>query len=164
MDESSRDATGTDEQVVDEQVQDEREDILNACIGFAQQMLGDHGEFYPFGVSLRTDGMTMDEVYDEEGDAADGSDVPEVPVVVERIVAAHRSAAATGELLACATTLDVSLTDPDGEEHDAICVDVEHRSAEPVRCLLPYEITDDGVEYGELLAVRLEPEIFTSGS
>lgn len=164
-----------DESISDERTGDEREDILNACIGFAEQMLTDHGEFYPFGVSLRADGLTMDEVYgddDEDGDAGaggaggaasdiDDAEVPEVPEVVERIVAVHREAAQRGDLLACGTTLDVLLTEPDGTERDAICVDVEHNAGEPVRCLLPYDLAEDGtLSYGELVAVRLDPEIF----
>src|SRR4051794_7438085 len=110
----------------DDRILEEREDILNACVGFAQQMLEEHGEFYPFGVSLRDDGMTMDEVYDEDDDVSE-EDTPEVPVVVERLVTAHREAAESGQLVACGTTLDVLVTDPDGVDRDAICVDVEHR-------------------------------------
>jgi hypothetical protein len=140
-----------------DQVTDEREGILDACVEFAQQILAEHGEFYPFGVSLRSDGLTMDEVYGDEDD----EDVPEIEEIVQRIVETHRAAAASGELIACGTTLDVEVTDPDGQERDAICVDVEHRDAEPVRCLLPYEIGDDGeISYGELLALRLDGEIF----
>lgn len=149
-----------------QQATDEREDILNACVGFAQQILAEHGEFYPFGVSLRADGLTMDEVYGEDppegGEEPAEDETPEVEEVVERLVATHRAGAASGELIACGTTLDVELTDPDGVARDAICVDIEHREAEPVRLLLPYEVVREGeVVYGELVAVRLEGEIFS---
>jgi hypothetical protein len=144
----------------DDRILEERENILNACVGFAQQMLEEHGEFYPFGVSLREDGMTMDEVYDE-GDDVSEEDTPDVPEVVQRLVTAHRESAETGQLIACGTTLDVMVTDPEGNDRDAICVDVEHRGGEPIRCLLPYDIDEDGdVTYGDLVALRLEPEIF----
>jgi hypothetical protein len=154
---------------MDDTTRAEREDILNACVGFAQRMLDEYGEFYPFGVSLGDDGLTMDPMWEDpegsEGVAGPTGEVEvpdeEVPVVVDRIVARHRASAARGELRGCGTTLDVLLTDPDGVEHDAICVDVEHRDGEPVRALLPYDRAEDGsFNYGELVALRLEPEIF----
>lgn len=133
----------------------ERDSILDTCVRFAQQMIDDRGEFFPFGVSLRGDGLVMDAAYDE------GENAPDLAVAVRRLVAEHRAEARAGGLRACGTTMDVRVTDADGVEQDAICVDIEHRTADPVRCLLPYERAGDTVEYGKLFAVRLAPDIFT---
>ncbi len=140
---------------MDDTTRAELDHVMSVCLDLARRLLVEHGAFFPFGVSLTADGIVMDAVYDGKEHAPDDA------AVVDRIVATHRALAGQGRLHACGTVLDLRLATPEGEEEEAVCIDVEHRAAGPRRWFLPYSRAGHGeVEYGEAFSIDIEPEVF----
>jgi hypothetical protein len=119
--------------------QDDLDGLLSATLPFAQQMLDDHGEFFPFGATLGDD----DQVQIVSG----GPDLGEHPASAQVLaVLTQGMRAARGALRATAIVSDVRLADT-----DAISVELEHRDGHAVEVLVPYRAKRflRGVDYGE---------------
>ena|SRR2546427_8217713 len=130
--------------------------LLNALIPFAQQMLARHGEFYPFGSTMTTAGEVVAQ------SAYDGNEHPASERIIDLMKQAFRQLAAAGRIRAAGICYD-SRTIPPGqtEKTDAICVSVEHQSGEGVNCVVPYKKGWFGrIQYGELFASKRTPEFF----
>ncbi len=130
--------------------------LLNAMIPFAQEMLAADGDFYPFGASIDKAGegnLIGAETEDEHPSAED---------VINLLLAGFRDAAGKGAIRAVGICFDV-FTVPPGEEEqtDAICVRLEHADGEAASVYLPYQKAGEGeFTYGELFAGAEEPEVF----
>lgn len=126
------------------QAQADLDRLLNPALGFAQQQLEKHGEFFPYAVVVRADSET--EMVASRPDAAD--DRPPSGDVVDacRTTLAERR----DQLRAAAVIADVRL--PGGE--DAIRVELEHTEGPALTILLPYskKRLGRGIEYGQLQA------------
>jgi multidrug efflux pump subunit AcrA (membrane-fusion protein) len=122
--------------------------LLNALVGFAQQMLAERGAFYPCAAGVTASGQLQMVTADL------AADQPPPDEVLQALVDRLQQDVAAGEIQAAATRIDVSLAPRSGEPAgDAIRVDIEHADAEPVRLFLPYVIGAPGrVSYGELIA------------
>jgi hypothetical protein len=122
--------------------------LLNALVGFAQQMLAERGAFYPCAAEVTAGGQLQMVTADLAADQPSPDEVLQAPY--ERL----QHDAAAGEIQAAAACIDVRLAPREGEPAgDAIRVDIEHSDAEPVRLFLPYVIETPGrVSYGELVA------------
>jgi hypothetical protein len=129
--------------------------LLNALLPFAQQMLGQHGEFFPFGASIRPDG----EVRMAAADAGEARPDPEdVLAAVENSL---RADAAAGRITAAGTTANVTVDLGDGPT-DAIVVDLDHSDGESVRVFLPYSAGDSGgYVYGDMVGGQGDRRFFT---
>ena len=109
------------------QVQDDLDGLLNAALPFAQQMLGESGEFFPFGVVLSSGGdirmIAADTGHDDKPRSTD--------VLATRVrgVRVDREA-----LRAVALVSDVRTDDT-----DAVQVELEHREGAAMAVLLPYK-------------------------
>jgi hypothetical protein len=135
---------------------EEIQEILNFLLPHAEQMLNQHGEFYPCAAALDADGE-LNEV---------GADVDdETPDVGELLLALHqglRERAAEGAIRASGIAADVTLTDPDsGETTDAVQVELDHAEADAVDIFVPYETEAEGVKFGELVAAQGREPVFT---
>jgi hypothetical protein len=134
---------------------DEIQELLNFLLPYAEQMLNEHGEFYPYAAAL-----------DSEGELnAVGADVEdESPDVGEVLLALHeglRERAAEGEIRASGIAADVTLTDPDsGETTDAVQVELDHANGDPVDIFVPYESQPEGIRFGELVAAHGREPVF----
>ncbi|HEY7138215.1 MAG TPA: hypothetical protein VIB48_24380, partial [Acidimicrobiia bacterium] len=110
------------------QAQNDFDGLVSAVLGFAQQQLGAHGEFFPFAAVVNIDGTT-------EMVAPDVDDPqPAAAAMLDACVAAltaRRSA-----IRAAAVVSDVRLRGP--ETGDAIRVDLEHVEGHALTVLLPY--------------------------
>ena len=108
--------------------------LLNVALEFAQKMLSQHGEFYPFGASLGLDGkISMD-------GAATEKERPPSQALLDLLSESYAKSATAGELRAVAICSDVRLPLPGSEQKtDAIQVGLEHASGEAVTAFLPYE-------------------------
>jgi hypothetical protein len=132
------------------------DDLLDATVRFAQDMLAKRGEFYPFGAIVMADGQVA-------MSAADPGlgDHPDSVTVINALTDAFRSQARSEEIRASAICCDVRVADDGSGMTDAIRTTIEHRDSDPVHVLLPYQLDHDGsVSYGELRAARAETTVF----
>ena len=134
---------------------DEIQELLNFLLPYAERMLTQHGEFYPYAASLDGDGEL----------SAVGVDVDDDnPDVGELLIALHeglRERAAEGSIRASGIAADVTLTDPDsGETTDAVQVELDHADADAVDIFVPYETEGEGIKFGELVAAEGREPVF----
>jgi hypothetical protein len=101
--------------------------LFKAALPFAQQMLAQHGEFFPYGVAMTKEGtIGMVAGYT-------GTEKPLSTEVLEILYEGLRSRAE--ENRGAAVVSDVRLR---GEGTDAIQVEVEHREGIALKLFLPY--------------------------
>jgi len=133
--------------------------LLEPLLQFAQDMLRKHGEFFPFGNVMTTEG----EIQLVAGLA--GTEHPPSTEVIDLLVAGARARAMAGEIRATGICYDVRVRGVDGKSTDAIAVALEHRAGDSVEVLVPYSKRRfGGLQFGELTAGRGERRIFANGS
>jgi hypothetical protein len=132
--------------------------LLDAVIPFAQQMLTKHGEFYPIGATMAPDGTVALAAAHPE------SEHPASQEVIDLLLDGFRQQAAQREIRATVVCYDGRVTPPNQTEKvDAICARLEHESGEAIAVAMPYQTGMLGrLNYGELLAVELIPEVFVT--
>jgi hypothetical protein len=134
---------------------DEIQELLNFLLPYAERMLSEHGEFYPYAAALDSDGELNAVGTDLDDDSPD---------VGEVLLALHqglRERAAEGEIRASGIAADVTLTDPDsGETTDAVQVELDHAEADAVDIFVPYETEAEGIKFGELVAAEGREPVF----
>jgi hypothetical protein len=123
-------------------------ELFNAALRFARRMLGEFGEFRPFGVSMGRDGRVA--VVAGEG----GGQCPLPSEVVQLLQSMFRAEAADGKLRAAGVCADVRVVPPgDSCKSEAICVRLAHLSGEAVEVFVPYRCDAlDGYSYGDSFA------------
>jgi len=132
--------------------------LLNAVLPFAQQMLGKHGTFLPFGASVSASG---------EVDLCQGMpDTDSEQAVLDMLVSALRQQALDGTIRGSALCYDSRVTMPGGgQKQEAICVELEHASERCARLFLPYRKGFlKRISYGQLFGSTQEPRIFEERS
>jgi hypothetical protein len=135
---------------------DEIQELLNFLLPYAERMLNQHGEFYPYAAALDSDGELNAVATDVDDD--DSVDVTEVLVALHKGL---RERAAEGAIRASGIAADVTLTDPDsGETTDAVQVELDHADADAVDIFVPYETEDEGIKFGELVAAEGREPVF----
>jgi len=120
-------------------------------------MLKQHGEFYPFGALMRTDGtVTMD-------GATTGDEKPLWRELLDVLTQSYGKRANGDELRAAAVCADVRVPPPGSEaKMDAIQVGLEHANGEAVTVFLPYEKGWFGrIRYGNLFASTRKRQFFS---
>jgi hypothetical protein len=132
---------------------DEIQEILSFLLPYAERMLNEHGEFYPYAAALGSDGELNEVATDDDS-----------PDVAETLLALHeglRERAAEGAIRASGIAADVTLTDPDsGETTDAVQVELDHADADAVDIFVPYETEGEGIKFGELVAAEGREPVF----
>jgi len=135
---------------------DEIQEILNFLLPFAEQMLNEHGEFYPYAAAVDSEGELS-----AVGAQVDESESPDVGEVLLALHEGLRAQAAEGSIRASGIAADVTLTDPDsGDTTDAVQVELDHAEAEPVDVFVPYETESGGIKFGELVAAEGREPVF----
>src|SRR5687767_14960513 len=109
------------------------DNLLSACIPFAQQMLAKHGTFFPFGSTMAPNGeISLASGYDHKPDIT-------AEEVLKLLLDGFRAHARTGEYKAIAYCVDVRVDASDGSgKTDAIRVTLEENGGEAVNVFLPY--------------------------
>ncbi|HMJ95705.1 MAG TPA: hypothetical protein VK486_07620 [Thermoleophilaceae bacterium] len=134
---------------------DEIQEILNFLLPYAERMLNQDGEFYPYAAALDADGELNAVATDVDDDSPD---------VTELLLALHqglRERAAEGAIRASGIAADVTLTDPDsGETTDAVQVELDHAEADAVDIFVPYETEAEGIKFGDLVAAEGREPVF----
>ncbi len=139
--------------------QEDRDDLLNLVIPFAQRLLAKYGEFFPFGAIVTTHGKKgLTQGYE-------GSERPPPKEVIDLTLSGMQHEAKTGKIRAAALCVNVRIAPPGLDETDAIRVTLEDVDGEAVNCFLPYVLRGNAeITYGELVAGRANPLIFVSPS
>lgn len=108
--------------------------LLNAVLPFAEQMLKKHGEFYPFGASMNHTGEVAMSAADT------GSEHPPSAEVVALLFDGFKKQAAEKLVRACAVCFDSRVVLPGtSKKSDAVAVSLEHEVGEAVEIFIPYQ-------------------------
>jgi hypothetical protein len=133
----------------------ECEGIMNALVPFAQQMLEKHGEFFPFGGTMKNNG----EITHTAG--YDGRERPPSADIIRLLNDSFRSGARSGQYKATALVYDVRVVLPStGQESDAVAVALDHRDNYSVVVYFPYQIKGGKVAFGDVFAEKGEANVF----
>ncbi len=138
----------------------ELDQLLNALLPFAEQMLAKNGEFFPFGATMTRNGDIVATA------ASLGGEHPPSQPLIELMSQAFRQQAEAGELRAAGLCFDARILPPDRtEKTDAICVSLEHESGQCMDVFVPYERGWFGkLKYGAMFAASRERQFFGSSS
>ena len=109
------------------------EALLNELMPFAEQMLTQYREFFPFGARMAHNGK-IDHV-----SASDGTEHPPSQPLIDLLTKAHRIEAKEKKLRACAIVYDIRTIPPGkSEKQDAIAAAIDHVSGYSVVVIFPY--------------------------
>lgn len=130
--------------------------IWDWCSAFAKKALAEHGELYPFGAHVSTDG-TFQAVAVDCGEVA-----PQSATVIDMTIRAARQEAEKDAIRAFGLCYDATVTLPgQTERSDAIICRLEHRDREPIAVVLPYRRDGDIITCDTLRAAETKAEVFT---
>ncbi len=124
------------------------DNLLSACIPFAQQMLTKHGAFFPFGCTMTASGeINLTAGYDDKLDIGASE-------IADLLLEGFRAGARSGEHKAVALCVDVRVDAPDDSgKTDAIRVTLEENEGEAVNVFMPYrKRLLRGIQCGEIFA------------
>jgi hypothetical protein len=135
----------------------ESEELLNAVLPFAEELLAKHGEFFPFGAAMNhLGGISHIAGYT-------GSEQPPSSDVIDLLRTAFHSAGHSGEYRATALAYDVQVQVPGTEaKSDAVAIELDHRDSYSVVVYFPYTLSGGVVEVGSPFAQAGSNEIFGS--
>lgn len=134
----------------------EAENLLNAALPFAEKMLGQHGEFFPYAAALGRDGKVV------SIGANDGRERPPSKDVIQLLKGGLKAGAKSAQYKATALVYDVRITLPStGAKSDAIAVSLNHRDKYSVLLFFPYRLEDKRVVLGDVVAQEEENYVFS---
>ena len=127
--------------------QTEAEELVNAVLPHAEDMLIAHGEFLPFGSAMTLDG--------------DIAELSAVEAIVEELKLSLRGGAGSNNFRATALVFPIHAQLPDsGDETEAVAIALDHQANYSVVLIIPYILSGGAVEFGEAIAQEGEHEIF----
>ena len=133
--------------------------LISALFPFAQQMLGTHGEFFPFGAFVNAAGAV------EQFSGYTGTEHPKPQELIELMSRAARRMAAEGRCRAVGMCVDVRTVLPGTTERTDAALAALEDATGALNVYLPYrKQTDGGIEYGSLVAVHANPTVFAQSS
>jgi hypothetical protein len=135
---------------------EECEELMNAVLPFAQEMLSKHREFYPFGGTMSPSG--------EIGQVGGwtGDEHPPSSELIKVLEEGFREGAGLGKYKATALVVDVRAVPPGkSAKQDAIAVRLDHRDNYSVQVIFPYSFGPSGaLQLEDPFAVPGEGRIF----
>ncbi|MBB1301292.1 hypothetical protein H5183_08085 [Pseudoalteromonas sp. SR44-8] len=133
----------------------ESQELMDAVLPLAEQLLTEHGEFFPYGGAMTPTGEIVNVA------AYDGDEHPPSTDVISMLNKAFISASRSKTYKATALVYDVRVPLPEtGEKSDAIAINLDHQSGYSVVVFLPYEITEQGLKFGSIFAQAGEKGVF----
>lgn len=127
-------------------------EILNFLIPFAQKMLEEHGEFFPFAATMNMNGkLAAEAVYE-------GSEHHASQIIINLLINRFKEKAKAGTLKAFGICFDAIIMPPgQSQKENAICVSLQHSNSESINVYLPYKKKRFGkISYGKLFAAQGE--------
>lgn len=131
--------------------------LLDQCVQKAIEILQEHGEFYPFGVTTAGDGKyTLVQARMEE-------ERPTAVAVGTKLTAGLAHDAREKRFVTAAVVSDVQVRDPQTLlPSDAIRVHMEDKDSEPLTFFLPYALEGRKITTRDILAEEGQAVIFAS--
>ena len=135
--------------------QAEAEELVNAVLPRAEDMLIARGEFLPFGGAVTVDGeITQLAVGDEHRDSS-------IEDVIEALKGKLRNGADTNTYRATALVFPIQAQLPGSDdETEAVAIALDHQANYSVVLIIPYALSDGAVEFGEAVAQQGEDDMF----
>jgi hypothetical protein len=131
------------------------EALMSAVLPFAEQLLKEHGEFFPYGGALKADGQLASVA------GYDGRERPPSNEVIRLIKQGFVEGAKSGDYVATALVYDARITLPStGQKSDAIAVSLNHRDNYSVVVFFPYQLVNGTLQYGQAMAQEGERDVF----
>ncbi|HFQ5352222.1 TPA: hypothetical protein ACGUPP_004416 [Vibrio vulnificus] len=118
--------------------------LFDSVLPFAEKMLAEYGEFYPYGAAMTLTGDVVDVSVFE------GNEYPPSSEIIDLLNSAFLKATANREYRTTAVVYDVRIMLPSGQLSDAIAVNLDHISGYSIVVYLPYKKLNQAIEYGEL--------------
>ena len=138
---------------------EECECLIDEFLPFARQMLGEHGEFNPFGGYMRNDGTIV-----HASGHVTHIETPSATSVLAVLQSSFRTLANEGACKCTAIVFDVLVKLPENHmKVDAIQINLDHKDGFSKEVLFPYTISNNGqVEYLPIFAQKGENNVFAS--
>lgn len=135
-----------------QRAQEDLDGLLDRALGFAQQQLNSHGEFYPYAVVVDADGQRMVA-------ASTGSDRPESADVIATLI--DVLSGQRDQLRGAAIIADTQVPALGG---DAVRVTLEHSERVALTVLMPYRRRWLGrrIDYGDLQVSQADAVIWST--
>ena len=135
---------------------EELDELMSDILPFAQKMLSEHGEFFPYGGVITSKGEIV------HIGASDGDEHPPSQKLIDLLTESFQAQAKAGAYRATAIVSDVRVKPPSSEQKtDAVQINLDHAEGLSVECFLPYEIKGNReVVYGEMFAQKGSARIF----
>ncbi len=131
------------------------ESLMNEYVAFAEQLLSKYGEFAPYGAAMKSDGETVS----VSGFDEDQNTVP--TNIIELLTDAFTTAAHSRTYRATAMFYNATVELPESSEQlNVVACALDHEDNFSVIVLLPYELTESDVIFGEPIAQEGESQIF----
>jgi hypothetical protein len=131
------------------------ETLMNSVVPFAERMLKEYGEFFPFGGAMRPSGEIV-----SVGGKTDQERPPSAEVI-KLLRDGFATAARKGEYKATAIVYDVRVVLPDtGMKSDAVAIALDHRDNYSVVVMIPYTLQNRNVRFGSMFAQKGDDKVF----
>jgi hypothetical protein len=128
---------------------------MNMLLPFAEQMLREHGEFYPYGGVMLPDGSMA------QFGVHDGNERPRSKDLLDLLLAQFRQDAHQGKYKATGIVYDVMTVPPGAtQKTDAIAIRLDHEAGYSVVVMIPYRVVDGQLMKSPLFAVKGDGSIF----
>lgn len=133
--------------------------LLDQCVQKALALIHEHGEFYPFGITLDAQGeysLTQAKLDEEKPTSAQ---------VTDKLLRGLIAEAGQGMYTTVAIVADVRLRQPGtGQFTDAIRVLMEDRERDPLDFFLPYSRQGKQIVTSDIMAQEAPAMIFTGST
>jgi hypothetical protein len=135
---------------------EESETLMNAMLPFAEKMLKEYGEFYPYGGYMKPSG----EIVDVGADVPD-TEHPKSKDLIHVLRSSFQEMARAKQCKAVAIVFEVAVELPcSHQKSDAIQVCVEHVNGYSAEVFFPYQIVKKKIIYGDTFAQQGRHVIF----
>jgi hypothetical protein len=129
---------------------------MNALLPFAERMLRQCGELYPYGGYMKPDGEIVD-----VGASDPDTDHPNSKDLIYVLRTSLQDLAERNECKAVGMVFDVTVTLPSADRRsDAIQVSLEHADGYSAEVFFPYQLVDNKLVYGETFAQPGKADVF----
>lgn len=133
------------------------ESLVNSAIPLAIKMLREHGEFYPYGVILTSEGEIVH--YGAKG----ATDHPKSSEVIALLEESFRARVVEHSMKAFALVFDVLIKPPGkAAKMNAIQVDIEHRDGYATSVYHPYTLQNSVPVFEASFSCQKDLKIFNS--